>query len=238
MKRKALLIGYSGWDTRDGKLQGVSKDLNNYRKYLLSLEGGAWYDDEIITLEDTNISILQKHIEHIKQEKNDIVFTVYSGHGEYDSINHCRNICIDNKTERSEHILYKLAPKQIIILDSCSGEREDEHTANESRAQILLENKHISKRFMARKKYEEKCDNCVSQTLKFYAAERGTYANDTSEGGIYSTELLRALNNAQDDISIFSAHKMADKLIRTLTDQKPDYDVPRLLNYLPGVIHV
>lgn len=236
MKRKALLIGYSGWDTMDEKLYGVSKDLNNYKKHLLSLEGGAWLEDEIVTLEDTNISTLKRVILSLKLEECDVVFTVYSGHGEYDSYNHCRNIWIDAKTKCSERELYSLAAKQILIFDSCSGERETEHTASESRAQILLENKHINKRDLARKKYEQQCDLCVNQVLKFYAAEKGTYANDTSEGGVYSSEILKVLHNANDDISIYKAHIIADKLIRTYTEQKPDYDVPRLINYLPGAI--
>lgn len=238
MKRKALLIGYSGWDTKEEMLNGVSKDLNNYKNFLLSLEGGAWFEDEIITLEDTNIKTLKSVILNLKMEQCDIVFTVYSGHGEYDSANRCRNVWIDSKTKCSERELYNLAPKQIIILDSCSGEKEDKYSASENRAQMLLENKYINKRTLARKKYEQKCNECINQTLKFYAAERGTYANDTSEGGVYSSELLKVLHNSNDDISIYKAHIVADRLIRTYTNQKPDYDVPRLTNYLPGGINV
>lgn len=238
MKRKALLIGYSGWDTKEEKLYGVSKDLIKYKNHLLSLKGGAWLEDEIVTLEDTNINTLKRVILDVKLQQCDVVFTLYSGHGEYDTINHCRNIWIDSKTKCSERELYSLSPKQIIILDSCSGERENEYAANESRSRIVLENKYIDKFSLARKKYEQKCNECVNQTLKFYAAEKGTYANDTSEGGTYSTELLRVLHNSNEDISIYKAHIMADRLIRSYTEQKPDYDVPRLFNYLPGVINV
>ncbi len=238
MKRKALLIGYSGWDTKEEKLYGVSKDLNKYKNHLLSLEGGAWLEEEIITLEDTNIDTLKRVILDVKLQQCDVVFTLYSGHGEYDSINRCRNIWIDSKTKCSERELYSLAPKQIIILDSCSGERENGYSANESRSKMMLENKYINKSSLARKIYEQKCNECSSQTLKFYAAEKGTYANDTSEGGTYSTELLRVLHNSNEDISIYKAHIIADRLIRAYTDQKPDYDVPRLINYLPGAINV
>lgn len=237
MKRRALLIGYSGMDTRDGQLQGVSKDINNYKNHLLSLNGGAWEEDEITILEDTDIRTLENNITFIKAEKNDIVFTVFTGHGEYDSLNHCRNIYINAHTVRSEHILSNLAPKQIIILDSCSGERENERVVNERRSQIILESKHIDYKYIARRKYEEAVNKCLNQTLKFYAAEIGTYANDTSEGGLYSTELLHILRT-NEDLNIHSAHEKADEKIRAYSNQKPDLNCPRLFNYLPGAIYV
>ena len=238
MKRKALLIGYSGWDTKDEKLYGVSKDSSNYKKYLLSPEGGAWFDDEIITLEDTNIDTLKRTLLTLKLDSYDIIFTVYSGHGEYDSINRCRNVWIDSKTKLSERDLSGLAPKQIIILDSCSGERETEYPANESRSQALLESSMTSKFIISRRKYEQKCNESSNQILKFYAAERGTYANDTSQGGVYSSELLAVLRETNENISIYKAHIMADLIIRKISEQKPDYEVPRLTNYLPGRIEV
>lgn len=43
LKRRALLIGYSGCDLPEKyNLDGVSYDLKNYRNFLMSNEGGAY----------------------------------------------------------------------------------------------------------------------------------------------------------------------------------------------------
>ena len=90
MKRRALLIGYSGHDLADGYLEGVCNDLVNYKKFLQSLNGGAWLDSEITLIQDTTLENIETTIKNIKDEHNDVVFCVFSGHGAFDENIRCR----------------------------------------------------------------------------------------------------------------------------------------------------
>ena len=66
MKRRALLIGCPG--KGNDFLPGVKKDIENYKEYLKSNNGGKWYDDEIISLYDSSLSSIGSSLHKIKME--------------------------------------------------------------------------------------------------------------------------------------------------------------------------
>lgn len=234
MRRKALLIGDFG--SKDSYLSGVEYDLNNYANFLKSLRGGAWCDSEISIYCNASRDTILKEIMKIKQGVYDIVFAVFTGHGRYDNGEKCRMLSI-NDEEISEKKLWDLAPKQILILDSCSflPNIAQESTKLNS---LLLE----SRNSLARQKYENFCSQCPPQQIYLYASKIGTFANDTEKGGLYSTHLLKILikNTIKGNyLDIVSAHKnVVDKFRQTKEQQEPAIKIQGDNNklYLPIAI--
>lgn len=239
MRRCALLIGYSGKTSNvDSTLGGVLSDLENYKKYLKSYRGGAWLDSEIKTLEDADLNTIQDYIAQVK-DNYDLVFTVYSGHGEYDKISNCRILGTADSKEFSENIFTGLAKKQISIFDSCSGIR------NPIIISESLEKKAYTKDSLKKEKaetarmlYELYCTMCPEQELRYYASSIGGYAYDNKDGGIYSKTLLETLNKATTKLNINDAHDETCILIKNKTNNKqiPDKFIPRVNKFLPGAI--
>lgn len=242
MKRHALLIGYSGWDIKGTEpLRGVSIDLQNYKNFLMSPNGGGWYENEITVLQDKSLLDIEVAILLSKREANDIVFTVFSGHGDYDDIeNYCRRFEVSKNETILEKNLLGLSKKQILICDSCSGLRSKQILTESKNAvnNLTLDEQYLIPK--AREKYEHLCLSCPEQTLRFYAAKVGSSAEDTSEGGRYSKTLLKILQNTPDEINIFQAHNLAAKKVynESLGEQEPDYSVPKIHNFLPGAIAI
>lgn len=235
MKRRALLIGYSGYDLRGGHLNGVSKDLEKYKHFLMSLKGGAWDNSEIMTIKDESLSYVESKIEQIKKENNDMVFSVFTGHGGYDEKKGCRILEISNDITMSETKLWNLAHRQILILDSCSV-LSSKSLAEDSKIIASFSNFSISKE-EARRLYEVYCLSCPEQQVKLYASEIGTSANDTRNGGAYSYTLLSYLIQQDNYIDIVEAHdKVSEFLARS--GQYTDKSVPRVHPFLPGTLNI
>lgn len=247
MRRKALLIGYSGWDIRNEKpLDGVSIDLQRYREFLMSNCGGAWEECEIEVVLDVDLSNLGYILENIKKERNNIVFSVFTGHGDYDDDEYCRRLKVSKDKIILERELLGLAPKQILICDCCSKVVRktsiEIHIVAESSTDRNLYAKEI-----ARKKYETICQKCPDQTIRLYASAKDYYANDTENGGLYSYCLLNTLKNIAKTTNIVTAHNIASELVEKQTMENPSYIfqktgkiVPRLhsKDLLPGAIIV
>lgn len=47
LSKFALIIGYSGEPGEENFCEGVYTDVETYERYLKSIHGGAWNDDEI-----------------------------------------------------------------------------------------------------------------------------------------------------------------------------------------------
>lgn len=245
LKRRALLIGYSGWDLPEKyNLDGVSYDLKNYRSFLMSNEGGAWNYDEITTIEDKELSTIRVKLNLIKAQHNEMVFVVYSGHGDYDDIeNGCRRLQISKNDDILENELINLGKREILILDSCSGKRSNEiDEALEQKNIMVLESAEANIRKQYRKRYEELFMKCPERNLRFYAAEVGKSAHDTDFGGLYSRCLLDTLRKSFDEMDIITAHKNAAKIVITKTQfdknpQIPDSDIIKDGHTLPGKVN-
>ena len=237
------MIGYSVWDIKGKEpLKGVSLDLQNYKDFLMSPNGGGWYENEITVLQDRSLLDIKFALLLRKREFNDIVFTVFSGHGDYDDIeNYCRRFEVSKNETILEKDLLGLSKKQILICDACSGLRSKEittDTKNIINSSSIHENEYLVKK--AREKYERLCLSCPEQTLRFYAAEVGTFAEDTSKGGRYSNALLDTLKYIPTETNIFQAHNIAAKRVRqeSMEQQRPDYSVPKIHDFLPGSIAI
>lgn len=233
MKRKALLIGDSGYN--DDYLSGVGYDLENYKNFLKSLRGGAWYDEEISILSNKSKNVILSEIKAIKETKYDLVFVVFTGHGSYDNDKQYRMLSVGIYDESIyEKELWNLAPKQILILDSCSGcvqgNLSCEHNRNDFNQTDITKMRH---------KYEEICLQCPPQQIYLYASKIGTSAEDTENGGLYSTNLLEILEKNKIEgqyLDIVKAH-----CYTSIKIGKEGQETDKLVDiskkpYLPGAI--
>ena len=96
MTRKALIIANPGRIGANNYCEGVYKDVQNYKNFLISYQGGNWYDSEIVILKQPNKSQVDNEIKLM--ENTDYTFVVFTGHG-----------CIS----QYEDIIIELNPKKI-----------------------------------------------------------------------------------------------------------------------------
>lgn len=242
MKRQALLIGYSANDSStELTVNGVLKDVEDYKNYLKQPRGGAWNENEITVLNAPSKIFLKYKISTLRKNGVDVAFIAFSGHGNYNKQERCRELLINkNETILSRELL-GIAKREILICDSCSG------ICNESIEQkrLVLTEKasNSSIRIQARKKYEELCLKCAPQTIALYAAKIGTYAEDDN-GGVYTQSLLEILQSTYKTISIVKAHDEACSLVKLKTlkgdgsYQEPERQVTKVIEFLPGAIIV
>lgn len=244
MKRKALLLGYTGKDEADKKyhLSAVKNDLESYKKFLMSPKGGLWdfeNEKEIEIMIDEQLEELSKK-ELIYKNKLDFLYIVYSGHGYYDEFQHLA-INKDNYTLTSEYFK-DWAPRQICVFDACAKIPKNE-SANEALIEEL--NKRIltikpDKRRELREKYENKILQCPKQEIRLYAASIDECAYASSKESYYIGELLKELNIVKEDLNIIEAHNIAAEQVekRSLGEQHPYFEVEpnNVAEFLPGAI--
>jgi len=236
MKRKALIIGNSG-DSQNPKeyLEGVKKDVKNYNSFLQSNIGGAWYEHEIVlSLDESKAEVLQK-IENIKNEKNDFIFILFSGHGSYSSWKECRKLYIYEEYIYEKDLLYA-ADKQITIMDTCAGIEEDMlHVCFESES-VNMDNIKKSRRDY-RRIYEEEITKCSNQQVILYSSSIDESSGDDSElGGYFAYSLLTVAEyTGKEVLSSKEAYLIAKEKVQEKTneEQNPQCRCIKADNTLP-----
>lgn len=242
MKRQALLVGYAGGGkSGEAHLNGVSMDLENYKQYLMSARGGAWYDEEIIVADGLSKKDLLYVINEIKNDKNDVTFTVFTGHGDFENKEYfCRSLLINENGENIlETELHNMSNKEIAIFDCCAELRYKNIVESKNIQPMALQDSYSNLR-LARKKYERMCDECPKQRLRFYAAQVGYSAKDSEDGGLYTSNLLQTLRNTTTDMDIVKAHNETRTRVihESHNEQIPSSSLDRVIKYLPGAIIV
>lgn len=180
IKRKALLIGNSNG------LTGVKVDLDNSKKFLTSLEGGAWNEEEITVLMNPSGVKLLAEIAYLKG-KYDFMIVVFSGHGAYE-----RETVLElnqNGELIQESQLIGIAPKQITIFDCCRAIVREPLFENRS-TRTFSDSDDFLVRHRIRKLYDSLINNAIDQQIRLYACSVGETALDTSKGGLYLSNLL------------------------------------------------
>lgn len=241
IKRKALLLGYSGYDEKDNYLSAVENDLKSYKKFLMSPKGGLWNDkDEIdpIMIDEKLEELPQKR--SLYKDKCDFLYIVYSGHGYYEKCQHL-GINKDNYKLTSEYFK-DWAPRQICVFDACAKIPKNE-SVNEALIEKLSKQIYTikpDKRCELREKYENQILRCPEQSIYLYAAAPDEYAKATSIESYYISELLRELNIVEEDLNIIEAHNIATEQVakRSNGEQHPYSKVipDNVSKYLPGAI--
>lgn len=236
MKRIALIIGNSGDKKNpDEYLEGVEKDINNYKKFLLSSIGGLWYENEILVSLNETKEQIQKKIITLKQNKYDFVFILFSGHGSYSSFKQCRKLYIFDDFIYEEQ-LRNLSSRQIIILDTCAKIEEDFVISTESG--LLSENYNLIKGHVNfRENYEKAILSMPEQEVILYSSSIDEYSRDDTElGGYFAYNLLvSAKQNTKNVLSCKEAYSYAKDIVqkKTHNKQNPKCDCIKTSSILP-----
>jgi hypothetical protein len=187
MKRKALLIESSRL-TGQPDLPGARIDIRNWRSFLRSDVGGAWNDDEIISLNNPSWPALQGQL--ILQSSTDYVFITFSGHGE-----HIREKDIDESkiylTENDKVLVRQINPgnpRCTFIIDACRGLVTPEALP----VAIAMS---ISKAVSDRQAYRDLFDAAIEQAekgiIRVFSCSIDEAAGESAiSGGYYTTALM------------------------------------------------
>lgn len=186
MTRKALLIGSPGGLYSD-YLRGVRVDLRSMKEFLMSPQGGAWYEDEIIVLDDPNMYLLS---EILKLMDAEYTITMFSGHGFADQYKN-RFLSLTSGDYFQDTDLLNESPRQLVLVDACRnvfypgisglpfGDPEFHFDGGYSDLQ------------RARKIYDKWIELSPPGRLILHSTSHGISASDTPEGGVFTNKLLQ-----------------------------------------------
>ncbi|MCT7514226.1 caspase family protein [Aliarcobacter cryaerophilus] len=229
MTKKALLIGNSG---TDDDLKGVSMDINKYSNFLKSIHGGAWENGEIIISLNENIDKLKSTIQSLKNESNDFLFILFSGHGSYSQKEQTRKLYIFNDYILEKDLL-ALSSKQITIIDSCAEIEFDLESLNED---ITVESGLNSDSYkeIYRQTYESLIKECPKQQAILYSSSIDNLSYDTVSGGLFSNTLLNYSKKSNKNLNIKEAFTLANNaILHSNSNQTPDCLFIKSTNILP-----
>lgn len=214
MKRKALLIGNSNG------LSGVQKDLLDFKKFLCSNKGGAWYENEIVLIEKSDLAIVRNEINKIKLSYPDYVITFFSGHGAYK-----RGTILELADENiiNESELFNLSKRQISIFDCCRN-----RIVAFSDSSVSMDNYELvelSSKRLTRLLYEQRIMQSVAQQVRLYSCSIDESSYDTNEGGVYFQNLLTIAKTFDGNTK-----ELTERTHITNGKQHPDAVLPKCLS--------
>ena len=224
MRKKALIVGCSG--SEQSFLPGVQRDIENFRNFLKSPNGGHWFESEIVSLYNPTELELQEEIESLKSQNLDFSFVVFSGHGEYSEVMGCRRLYLTNSKFVYEKDMLKISPKQLTIIDSCA-ETDDMILESKMEKSAGLERLYSSVIKDYRRLYELSIERCKPQAINLYSCDIDEYSQDTSKGAMYAAHLLSvAMSNSSNEVlNALEAHAITSEVVtkKTQGDQNPQY---------------
>jgi hypothetical protein len=219
MKKRILLIGNSKG------LPGVQKDFINYLSFFTDEIGGNWYKNEIIEQMNPTKFELQTVLKNLKNEFLDFIIVIFSGHA-----GQKREIILE--INEKEEIIYEselknISNRQITIYDCCRAYALLEFSEDSGRS--FTKSAKISPR--VRERYEKRIMEAIPQQLSLYACSKGETAIDTSEGGLYSKNLLKAAKSVDSNfMTVGIAHQIAaEQTKRERKEQNPEASLIRSL---------
>ena len=205
IRRGVLLIG------SNDEAIGAKIDINNYLKFLRSLNGGAWEEDEIIgPLYNPSYKELSSIIQRLKNCNLDYLIIFFSGHGQ--TIRNLQ-ICINDKGDYMEETDLKgIAKRQLTIFDCCraiTGHLREESVLTKSFS--ASESLNYEYREFFKQKYNERIMQSFPQQITLYSCKIGQMSNGSSaEGAIYFKNLLKSAKNIVNEFkTIIETHSEA-----------------------------
>ena len=218
MQKRIVIIG------NDHGLPGVKVDIKKYKAFFKSSYGGSWRDDEIIEKLNVTKAELQTELNRLNGTLNYLI-VIFSGHGGQE-----RETLLELNSEGeciAESELTNLAYRQLNIYDCCRSFSEPLFESIQAKLRTEL--------FSAvdtRKRFEERIMLADHQQVSLYACSIGEYANDTSEGGAYSKNLISAARNVSEEFMLVgTAHAIAsENTTRQFPTQNPSSIIPRVMS--------
>lgn len=219
IKKRVLLVGNTNG------LPGVKVDLEKYKTFFKSPFGGQWMDHEIIEYVNPTKEALLTDISTLRALSLDYVITVFSGHGGYERET-VFELNIEGETV-SENDLASLATRQLAIYDCCRVQ-----TAMVSEGLKAQMRSKFQSTVNTRERYDARIKEASPQHIRLYACAIGECAYDTTDGGVYSKNLLGEATRFHGDYKLVGeAHEHAAVLTnRAFKEQNPQAELPRLLS--------
>ncbi|CAI0845748.1 Uncharacterized protein containing caspase domain [Serratia fonticola] len=231
MKSKAIIIANTVG------LPGVDVDIKNITSFLTSIEGGAWFEDDIVLFKNPSRKILMADLSAIKNTY-DFVIIFFTGHGGQN-----KNTDLLFLNDKNEYIkvneINNLATRQVNIIDCCRSQVTDEELDMlfESVAGLEKYSGDRLSQLSARLKYTSRIMASSPQQVTLYACSENEYSMDTKNGGLYTSLLLNKACNFKYGEGAFQtaltthtaiSPKVTLKARELGNKQNPDYASPRL----------
>lgn len=238
MNRHAFLIGSPQIEGKQGFLRGVTPDINNMKRHLLSDKGGAW-------IENTEITVFSNPTREELFSKitgtYDYVFIQYSGHGFQRKNNDVRFFLSPYEdiglAELTSNIIVS---KRFFFIDCCRGIEEEDSRAVESG--IICFSERINP---SREKFNRAINCCEEGTSIIYSCSKNQSASEDDDGlgGIFTLSYLRTANDLNPNKDKYSSIKTVfdlavDKMKKDypLEHQTPEIKPERRNRYFPFVV--
>lgn len=237
MIRRALIIG-----SPDKEILGVYDDMKNYRDFLKSFAGGAWYENEIITLESPTKTQIDEQLRLLVTA--DYSFLVFAGHGGYSHAARATMLQINPQTKISENDLKLGAQKRTIIFDTCRVHLDQPLAFREAMLKSVFAMNNYQDPAVARLLFERSLSTCYPGIAVMYGCNIGESSGDIpGSGGRYSSSLLEVAFDWKGQrntfLSVSDAHNKAADLVRLRSGnaQNPQGEFPRTTPRFPLAIN-
>lgn len=248
MKRKGLIISNPGEIGAENYCEGVKVDVSNYKRFLTSPLGGAWFDSEIVHLDRPSCADTRAEISSLANL--DYTFIAFSGHGYVSSRLNTTILELRKGEELDSLELRSNASKRTILLDCCRKVIIEEvlkaaFFAESARTIPKLD------RSECRKYFDKVIEDCAKGIIVGYSCAKNETAGDSqSRGGYYSSSIMQSaidwyettnnvnLSDKYYCHSIVKAHENAVPRVRQLSGgtQNPEVEKPRSEPYFPFAI--
>lgn len=235
LRRKALLIGNS---VVPPALPGVIKDLEKYKRFLISNNGGAWEENEIL------ISLNEGYNEILQKVRNvsfvDFSFVLIAGHGEHRIINNHSagetHFWISNNQAIPVSYCFPTTTKSLVLIDVC----REIVKVNKAVMDYAESHQMFKSMGMSREEYRKKYDDAIISNpdgrITLFSCDLNQTAGDNGDGGVFSNNLLHSVsNNRQGNvITIDVAFNFArEKTHKENFPQSPVMDAGRRRHFYP-----
>jgi hypothetical protein len=241
ISRQAILIGAPSVKP---VLPGVTVDINDIKRFLLSNKGGDWRADEIVILSDPSSAAVYAQIESARYK--DYVFITCSGHGEHrvgKGLDETVMYVKENETVSIDRINPK-NKRHLVIVDVCRNLVKIEKM-KEVRAAMEAFMEKAAKPFID---YRKIFDNAVMANpegrIVAYSCNINQSAGDDGNGGVFTQELLASPssfsptnNNQYGIVKINQAFEHAKEMTyKKNAPQTPVFNAGRRMDFYPFAI--
>jgi len=215
MRRKALILAC---DTKD---LSTSYDAANWNDFLTSDKGGAWEDNEIITLKNPVKADITSKLHSIQSSFTEYLLIIFAGHGGINKITNEQVFSINKHEDILLKDLCDIVNKELIIADTCSSF----FIESESRAYLQKSFASLnSSRSLYRVKYNERISTVAAGTTYLISSGINQTAQDDSDGGKFTKIFLSCARESSE--KIYDIKTAYDDVVKIM----PSTQQPRLSN--------
>ena len=237
LSRKAILIGAPSVETY---LPGVVQDIKDMKAFLCSPIGGAWRENEIITLVDQSKATVTKHLNSCADV--DYVFILCAGHGEHQVLgtNGSTVIYLTEEDTLSIDSINTRGKRQFVIADVCRHERKI--TISESLLKAAMESYSAEDKFDYRAAFDSAVMSCSEGRIVAYSCSVNQSAGEDEKGGAFTQALIASPNaylpeRSHGIVNVKQAFDWAyGQLTKKSSAQTPVFNAGRRLDYYPFAV--